>query len=80
MVLSGVELEVWNSNKFDGANTRRVRYTTTYSVSDTVDIDWYYVQWFGWRYHAPGQVTGLVVAPPVSDTQLNLNWNARHRI
>jgi hypothetical protein len=26
---------------------------------------------------APGQVTGLVVAPPVSDTQLNLNWNAR---
>ena len=25
----------------------------------------------------PGQVTGLVVAPPVSDTQLNLNWDAR---
>ena len=24
----------------------------------------------------PGQVTDLVVAPPVSDTQLNLNWDA----
>ena len=35
---SGVELELWNSDKFDGANTRRVRYTTTYSVSDSVDV------------------------------------------
>jgi hypothetical protein len=35
---SGVELELWNSDKFDGANTRRVRYTTAYSVSDTVDV------------------------------------------
>ena len=25
----GIEIEVWNSNKFDGANTRRVRYTTS---------------------------------------------------
>jgi hypothetical protein len=35
---SGVEMEVWLSDKFDGGNTIRVRYTTTYSVSNTVDI------------------------------------------
>jgi hypothetical protein len=35
---SGIELELWNSNQFDGANTRRVRYTTIYSVSDIVDV------------------------------------------
>ena len=35
---SGVELELWNSNQFDGANTRRVRYTTTYTFSDLVEV------------------------------------------
>ncbi len=34
----GVDIELWLSDKFDGLNTRRVRYTTTYSVSNVVDV------------------------------------------
>ena len=33
-----IDLELWNSDKFDGANTRRVRYTTSYSFSNSVDV------------------------------------------
>jgi hypothetical protein len=35
---SGVEVETWLSDKFDGANTRRIRYTTTYATSNTADV------------------------------------------
>ena len=35
---SGIEMEIWLSDKIDGANTRRVRYTTIYSTSNTVDV------------------------------------------
>jgi Domain of unknown function (DUF1929) len=33
-----VDVELWTTDKFDGANTRRVRYTTTYSFSNIVDV------------------------------------------
>ena len=33
-----VEIEVWTSDQFDGANTRRVRYSGVYSFSNTVDV------------------------------------------
>ena len=32
-----IDIELWNSDKFDGANTRRVRYAGSYSYSNTVD-------------------------------------------
>ena len=70
---SGVEMEVWLSDKFDGANTRRVRYTTTYAYSNTVDV----------TEVCPGTsgdttllVKSLAVTP-VSDYPINLTWNAK---
>ena len=33
-----VEIEVWTSDQFDGANTRRVRYSGVYSFSNTADV------------------------------------------
>ena len=35
---AGVDMEVWLTDQFNGANTRRVRYTTTYAFSDTADV------------------------------------------
>ena len=35
---AGVDIEVWLTDQFNGANTRRVRYTTTYAFSDTADV------------------------------------------
>ena len=55
----GIEMEVWNSDKFDGLNTRRVRYTTTYSFSNTVDVTGSMSS--GLDITPPGQVTGLTV-------------------
>jgi Domain of unknown function (DUF1929) len=73
---SGVEVEVWLSDKFDGANTRRVRYTTTYGTSNTADLTGSMSSAVaGGDTTPPAQVTGLAVTP-VSDTQLNLSWTA----
>src|SRR4029079_7614984 len=35
---SGVDMEIWISDKIDGANTRRVRYTNAYGTSNTADV------------------------------------------
>jgi len=35
---AAVDMELWNVDKFDGSNTRRVRYTTSYSSNITQDV------------------------------------------
>jgi len=72
---SGIELEVWNSDKFDGANTRRVRYTTSYSVSNTAEVTGSMSSVGSGDTTPPAQVTGLNVST-VNSTQLNLFWTA----
>ena len=49
----GIEIEVWNSDKFDGANTRRVRYTTAYSFSNTVDVTGRFIYELKPKYSSP---------------------------
>ena len=33
-----VDMEIQNIDQFNGANTRRVRYTTTYGTANDVDV------------------------------------------
>ena len=35
---AAVDMELWSADKFDGTNTRRVRYTTSYSSNTTQDV------------------------------------------
>ena len=72
---SGVEMEVWLSDKFDGANTRRVRYTTTYGTSNTADVTGSMSSATTSDTTPPGQVAPLTITP-ISTTQLNLSWAA----
>ena len=71
----GVDMEVWLTDQFNGANTRRVRYTTTYAFSDTTDVTGSMSSAVSGDTTPPAQVNGLAVTT-ASSTQLNLNWTA----
>ena len=71
----GVDMEVWITDQFDGANTRRVRYTTTYSFSNTTDVTGSMSSAVSSDTTPPAQVNGLAVTT-ASSTQLNLAWTA----
>ena len=75
LVLSGVDIEVWLTDQFNGANTRRVRYTTTYAFSNTTDVTGSMSSAVSGDTTPPAQVNGLAVTT-ASSTRLNLNWTA----
>ena len=63
---SGVEMEVWLSDKFDGANTRRVRFTNAYGTSSIADVTGTMSSATSGDTTPPGQVAPLTVTP-ISD-------------
>ena len=72
---SGVEMEVWLSDKFDGANTRRVRFTNAYGTSNTADVTGTMSSATSSDTTPPGQVAPLTITP-ISDIQIDLSWAA----
>ena len=68
-------MEGWITDQFDGANTRRVRYTTTYATANDVDVTGSMSSAISSDTTPPAQVTGLGVTT-ASSTQLNLSWTA----
>ena len=76
---AAVDMELWSADKFDGTNTRRVRYTTSSSSNTTQDVTGSMSGSGGGGSDTtpPSQVTNLTVAAgsprrPV----LNLSWTA----
>ena len=60
---AGVEMEVWLTDKFNGANTRRVRYTNTYGTSNTADVTGSMSSATSSDTTPPGQVAPLTITP-----------------
>ena len=68
-------MEVWLSDKIDGANTRRVRFTNAYGTSNTADVTGTMSSATSGDTTPPGQVGPLTVTP-ISDIQIDLSWTA----
>ena len=76
---AAVDMELWSADKFDGTNTRRVRYTTWSSSNTTQDVTGSMSGFGGGGSDTtpPSQVTNLTVAAgSPSSTVLNLSWTA----
>jgi hypothetical protein len=69
-----VEINLYNSDQFDGTNTRRVRYGTGYVGGSAEDVVGSMISGPPQADNdAPGQVTGVSITP-VSETQLDIEW------